>query len=156
MQSRKSKFMNFVNRDEIQAQEQLSKDPRNHIQSIDPTGLQQNQAFLKEKQKKKEAEVFVTRKGDDRDDIGLFNRLNVDKEKFIRYPQKFQDDEIKKKLANELKPNQLKSKINQVDKAYTALLTANQMGIQVDYGDAYYVNEPVVARGIKDIDKKLK
>lgn len=54
--------------------------------------------------------------------IGVFNRLNLDKENFIKSGAKLQDDLVRKKLANELKPAQIKNSINKVDKAFSDLL----------------------------------
>lgn len=57
--------------------------------------------------------------------IGVFKRLNLDKEKYLEYGQRYQEDLVKKKLANELKPEEIKDSIYQVDKAYAALMNAN-------------------------------
>ncbi|CDW88585.1 UNKNOWN [Stylonychia lemnae] len=109
----------------------------------------------KEKMYPKE-EGFRIKKGSEREKIGIFNRLNVDKEQFMTYGLKMQEDLIKKRLANELKPEQIKSNINRVDQAYASLLTANQLAGAVEYGDAFYVNEPQVQRGFKDTDPHLQ
>ena len=57
---------------------------------------------------------------------------------------------MKKKLANELKPDYIKKGINQVDKAYSQLLTANNNLQFTDFGAGYYAGSPKVARGEKE------
>ena len=39
----------------------------------------------------------------------------MDKEQFLKFGWKLQEDLVKKKLANELKPEQIKNSINRVD-----------------------------------------
>lgn len=43
----------------------------------------------------------------------------------MREGEAYREDLVKKKLANELKPEYIKKTINKVDNAYSQLLTAN-------------------------------
>lgn len=65
-----------------------------------------------------------------------------------------QDDYVKRILVNEMRPEQIKNSIKKVDHAYAQLLTANQMIEAVDYGDGFYVNQPMNARGDSKHRKK--
>lgn len=94
----------------------------------------------------KQDEGFRIKKGEEREKIGIFNRMNVDKQQFLNYGPKFQEDIVKKRLANELKPEQIRNNIERVDKAYAMLLSANQQVAPTNYGEAFYVNEPMIAR----------
>lgn len=77
---------------------------------------------------------FKVKRGKEKERVGIFNRINIDKDQFIMYGPSVQDDLVKKRLVNELKPEQIKTTIDKVDQAYASLLTANQLVAPIDYG----------------------
>lgn len=65
----------------------------------------------------------------------------------MHFSEQCKEDVVRKKLANELKPEQIKESIIQVDKAYNQLLTVNENLGFADFGDGVYSDLPKVLRG---------
>jgi len=53
--------------------------------------------------------------------IGLFKRVDVNEEDFFQYGSRFQKAYVSKKIANDLKPSQIKHELNTVDQVYAQL-----------------------------------
>ena len=55
--------------------------------------------------------------------------MNLNEVEFLNFGENFREDMIRKKLANELKPEMIKQSIILVDKAYSQLLTATILAL---------------------------